>query len=214
MELWLVRHGTTRANMEGRFQGTLPIPLGPEGRKEVLCLAERLNEQSFSAFFCSSVLRARQTAKLLGKRVQDPSPLFTPLLQEYHWGIIQGLTRREIGERYPAILEQLQQDFQRAEIPGAEGIKRLFWRAGRFYRLLASLERTGRYNLPILIVSHGRFLQAFVQYFLAYDRRQGWPFSVSPASLTILEGDFHGSRRLKLFNDTCHLRREGLVIKN
>ncbi len=209
MELWLVRHGTTRANMEGMLQGTLPFPLGPEGRREVLCLAERLKEQSFSAFFCSSALRARQTARLLGKKVPVPSPLFTPLLQEYDWGIVQGLTRREIGERYPVILEQLKQNFQRAEIPGAEGIKRLFRRAGRFYGLLENLERTGRYNLPILIVSHGRFLQAFVQHFFAYDGRQGWPFSVSPASLTILEGDFVGNRRLKLFNDTCHLHREG-----
>jgi phosphoserine phosphatase len=134
------------------------------------------------------------------------------LLQEYHWGLVQGLTRREISERYPAILAQLQQDFQRAEIPGAEGMKKLFRRAGCFYSFLATLERTGRYNLPILIVSHGRFLQAFVQRFLAYDSRQGWPFSVSPASLTILEADKNGKRRLKLFNDTCHLRREGRGI--
>ena len=209
MELWLVRHGTTRANLEGRLQGTLPFPLAKEGRAEVLLLAARLNKQSFSAIFCSPILRARQTVRLLGKSVHAPPPFFTPLLQEYHWGVVQGLTRREIGERYPSILKELVHNFHRAEIPGAEGLKGLFRRAGRFYRLLAILEQQGKYNFPILVVSHGRFIQAFVQYFLAYDGRQGWPFSVSPASLTILEGDFKKNRRLRLFNDTCHLHREG-----
>ena len=207
MELWLVRHGTTRANLEGRLQGTLPFPLGPEGRKEVCCLAKRLKGQPFSALFSSTVRRARQTSRLLYAKVHAPPPLFTPLLQEYHWGIAQGLTRQEIGDRYPRILEQLKHDFHRAEIPGAEGMRMLFQRAGRFYRFLAALEQTGRYKLPVLVVSHGRFLQAFIQHFLAYDSRQGWPFSVSPASLTILDGDFQGRQRLKLFNDTCHLHQ-------
>ncbi len=208
MELWLIRHGTTRANLEGRLQGTLPFPLGPEGRKEVTYLAERLKAQPFSAIFSSSALRARQTTRLLYVRVQAPPPLFTPLLQEYHWGIAQGLNRQEMGERYPSILEKLERNFHKAEIPGAEGIQMLFQRAGRFYRFLETLERSGRYKLPILVVSHGRFLQAFIQCFLAYDDQQGWPFSVSPASLTVLDGDFQGRRRLKLFNDTCHLHRQ------
>lgn len=206
MELWLVRHGTTRANLEGRLQGTLPFPLGPEGRREILCLAARLKGQPFSAIISSTTLRARQTARLLGKRVQSPPPFFTPMLQEYHWGIIQGLTRKEIGVRYPVILKQLQNNFHHTEIPGAEGINALFKRAGSFYRLLAALEQKVGFNYPVLIISHGRFLQAFIQHFLSYDRRQGWPFSVSPASLTILEENLQGMRRLRLFNDTCHLR--------
>lgn len=208
LKLWLVRHGTTRANLEGRLQGTLPFPLGPEGRKEVLCLATRLQEQPFSAFFCSNVLRARQTARILRDNVKLPAPCFTPLIQEYYWGILQGLTRGEISERHPELFKQLQNDFHRTEIPGAEGLKRLFQRATRFYRLLQRMELTGKYKEPVLVVSHGRFLQAFIQCFLAYDGCQGWPFSAAPASLSVLEGDFIKLRRLKLFNDTCHLRKK------
>lgn len=209
MELWLVRHGTTKANLEGRLQGTLPFPLGSQGKREVASLARRLREQSFSAFFCSNVLRTRQTASILHKNAQTPPYLLTPLLREYHWGIIQGMTRPEIGKKYPWLLEQLEQDFYRAKIPGAEGIKKLFRRATRFFNFLKTMEQAKKHKQPVLIVSHGRFLQAFIQHFLAYDRRRGWPFSASPASLTILEGDFRGLRRLKLFNDTCHLRGNG-----
>ncbi len=205
MELWLVRHGTTRANLEGRLQGTLPFPLGPEGRKEALLLAGRLKGQKYAYIFCSSSLRARQTARLLARTVQAPPPLYTLLLEEYNWGVLQGLTRREIGERYPALLQQLQEDFHQAEIPGAEGLDKLFRRVDRFCRLLAALEQKGRMKHPVLVVSHGRFLQALIIHFLGHDKRRGWTFPLSPASLTILQGSFGGRRRLKLFNDSCHI---------
>lgn len=209
-----MRHGTTRANLEGRLQGTLPFPLGPEGKKEVLCLAKRLYNQTFSAFFCSSGLRARQTARLLARAVKAPPPLYTPLLEEYYWGIVQGMTRREIAERYPILFRQMQRDFQHAAIPGAEGMKKLLQRVARFNQLLAHLEQIRKYQDPVLVVSHGRFLQAFIQYFLAYDGSKGWPFSLSPASLTILQGDFRGQRRLRLFNDTCHLKNSVYRTQN
>ena len=61
MDLWLVRHGTTKANLQGRLQGRLDFPLGDEGKKEVLLLARRLKEQRFSFFFSSTLQRARET---------------------------------------------------------------------------------------------------------------------------------------------------------
>jgi uncharacterized phosphatase len=205
MELWLVRHGTTGANMEGKLQGTLDYPLSEAGIKETTLLAHRLEKQPFSLFFSSNLLRARQTTHIIASYRKGPTPLFSSLLQEYNWGVIQGLGKKEIGERYPQLLERLQQDFYHAAIPGAEGLNNLFKRVKTFYSFLASLERNSRLPHPVLIVSHGRLLQAFILYFLDYNQRKSWPFSLNPASLSILEGDFKTKRRLRLFNDTCHL---------
>ncbi|RJX26739.1 MAG: histidine phosphatase family protein [Dethiobacter sp.] len=208
MELWLVRHGTTGANLEGRIQGTLEYPLSQTGRKEALLLAHRLKKRSFSLFFSSNLLRARQTSRIIASVRKGPLPIYLPLLQEYHWGVIQGLTKKEIGEQYPHILKRLQEDFHHAAIPGAEGLEELFRRVKTFCRFLFRLEQRNGFSLPVLIVSHGRFLQAFVLYFLKYDSGGYWPFPFSPASLTILDGDLEGKRRLKLFNDTCHLKNK------
>jgi broad specificity phosphatase PhoE len=205
MEIWLVRHAVTEANLEGRLQGQLEYPLSRKGRGEALCLARRLKNQPFSAFFSSDLQRTRETARLISSLRKDPRPLYSPLLQEYCWGIIQGLTRNEIRARYPHLFNRLQQDFYHTEIPGAEGLEGLFRRVKIFYRFLSRFAERTRSSRPVLIVSHGRFLQAFVIYFLKYDHREFWPFSFNPASLTILEGDFKEKRRLKLFNDTCHL---------
>ncbi len=207
MELWLVRHGTTNANQEGRLQGRIDFPLGPAGEKEAASLAYRLKKQPFSAFLSSSLLRARQTAQIIERfRDKGPAPLYTPLLQEYHWGIIEGLTREEIKRANPPLFRQLQENFYQAHIPGAEGLQNLFVRVRFFYHFLSRLDRKEKFSQPVLVVGHGRFLHAFIIYFLKYNHWGSWPFSVFPASLTILEGDFAGKRRLKLFNDTCHLK--------
>lgn len=209
MEIWLIRHGTTNANLEGRIQGTLEFPLSPSGREEAFSLAYRLKNQSFSAFLSSNLLRTRETSRIIASLRKSPTPIYLPLLQEYSWGIIQGLTRKQIKEKYPGLMRQLQQDFHHAVIPGAEGLDRLFKRVKKFYDLLFRFEETGKFRRPLLVVSHGRFLQAFLLYFLKYDLGEYWPFSLYPSSLTILEGDFSKKRRLKLFNDTCHLKKPG-----
>lgn len=208
MEFWLVRHGTTRANLQGRLQGRLDFPLGDEGKKEAHLLARRLQGQRFSFIFSSTLKRARETASIIADLQPASKPIFTNLLEEYEWGVIQGMTKMEIGKRFPKILQQLAEDFHHAEIPEAEGMAELFRRVKLFYQLLFRISgrKSGENEQhPVLVVSHGRFLQAFIIYFLKYDYREFWPFSIAPASLTILQGDFQNKRRLKLFNDTCHL---------
>jgi broad specificity phosphatase PhoE len=163
---------------------------------------------AFLFFFCSPLQRARQTASIIAAQGRTPKPIYISLLAEYDWGVIQGMTKAEIGKRYPEILQRLQRDFHHAIIPGAEGMSGLFYRVRLFYALLSRIagKRSGQEKVnPILIVSHGRFLQAFIIYFLKYNYKEFWPFSLAPASLTILQGDFQRTRRLRLFNDTCHL---------
>jgi uncharacterized phosphatase len=206
MELWLIRHGVTDANLEGRIQGRLDFPLSLLGKKEASLLAYRLRNQPFYAFFSSNLLRAKETSQIIATQIRTPIPVYSPLLQEYDWGIIQGLTRKEIGERHPLLLSQLERDFHHTKVPGAEGMLSLFRRVRSFYLFLSAFEKRNSKSLPIIVVSHGRFLQAFTLYFLGYDPGKNWPFSFSPASLTILEEDFKRKKRIRLFNDTCHLR--------
>jgi broad specificity phosphatase PhoE len=216
MDFWLVRHGTTGANLQGRLQGRLDFPLADEGKIEVSMLARRLRGQRFSYLFCSTLGRARETVSIIADQVLGPEPIFTSLLEEYAWGVIQGMTKVEIGKRYPLILKQLQHDFHHAKIPEAEGISTLFQRVKLFYLLLSKIARKipgGKERAPILIVSHGRFLQALIIYILKFNCGESWPFSLAPASLSILQDDFRGKRRLKLFNDTCHLCGEDRKMK-
>ena len=209
MDLWLVRHGTTGYNLQGRLQGTLDIPLGEQGEKEALLLGKRLEKQKFSFFFSSPLQRTKETSSIISKQGSFPKPIYTPLIKEYSWGIIQGLTKEEIMNRYPGLWWELQRNFHHTKIPQAEGMKSLFQRVKSFYTLLSRISSGYAGEDPILVVSHGRFLQALIVYFIKYNYNNSWPFPVSPASLTILQEDSQKTRRVKLFNDTCHLNTEG-----
>ena len=71
MKLYLLRHGRTLWNEEGRLQGRTDVPLSEEGRRSALAAGAALGNVSFDAAFSSPLQRARETAELIlqGKNV-------------------------------------------------------------------------------------------------------------------------------------------------
>lgn len=67
--VYLARHGQTAYNKERRFQGRLPVPLDDTGRAQARELAERAAGYGFAALWCSTLLRARETADIVGARI-------------------------------------------------------------------------------------------------------------------------------------------------
>src|ERR1039458_9142799 len=63
--VYLARHGQTAYNLEGRFQGQLPVPLDPTGHTQAAELAERAAAHGFAALWSSTLLRARETAEVV-----------------------------------------------------------------------------------------------------------------------------------------------------
>lgn len=62
---YIVRHGQTDWNIQGKIQGQLDIPLNNRGKEEAALLAEELKKISFDACFSSDLLRAYETALIL-----------------------------------------------------------------------------------------------------------------------------------------------------
>ena len=67
--VFLARHGQTAYNREGRFQGQQEIPLDETGRGQAQELAERAVAYGFAALWCSPLLRARETADAVARRI-------------------------------------------------------------------------------------------------------------------------------------------------
>lgn len=65
----LARHGQTAYNLEGRFQGHLPVPLDATGRAQAEALAEVAATLSLASLWCSPLARARETAQIVAARI-------------------------------------------------------------------------------------------------------------------------------------------------
>jgi len=95
VKIAFLRHGPTEWNALGRIQGHTDIPLSRDGAAKMAAL--RLPDSiATSRVFVSPLMRARQTARLLGL----PDDVTDTRLMEQHWGQWEGKTRTEILSRH------------------------------------------------------------------------------------------------------------------
>ncbi|CAN5219460.1 alpha-ribazole phosphatase [soil metagenome] len=98
--LYLIRHGQSAGNAEGRFGGHGPTPLSDLGREQAERTAKLLAKEGISAIYSSDLLRAVQTAEPLAKLL-DLSINASPAFRERNVGVLEGLTFDESRERFP-----------------------------------------------------------------------------------------------------------------
>lgn len=99
--LVLVRHAETDWNRDDRFQGHADPPLNDAGRAQARTLAWELRASELAALYTSPLRRASETASILGEHL-GLAPIADASLMEVDVGSWSGLTRTEVGERFPA----------------------------------------------------------------------------------------------------------------
>jgi probable phosphoglycerate mutase len=98
--LYLIRHGQSAGNAEGRFGGHGPTPLSELGRKQAEITGEALARENITAIFSSALYRAVQTAEPLSRLTG--LPIHTKAaFRERHVGVLEGLTFDESKQNHP-----------------------------------------------------------------------------------------------------------------
>jgi broad specificity phosphatase PhoE len=102
--LFLVRHGESTWNADGRWQGQADPPLSPLGERQAEAAVRGFIEP-IDAVWTSDLRRAARTAEILAAGLGIDSPRPEIRLRERDVGEWSGLTRAEIEERWPGYLE-------------------------------------------------------------------------------------------------------------
>jgi broad specificity phosphatase PhoE len=157
-ELWLVRHGQTDWNIEGRFQGQSDIPLNEAGLEQAQILSEKLmNEDSFVAIFSSDLKRAYRTAEIIAEPIGLKIQI-DPRLREVNQGEWEGKIYKEIVETYNTVWDNRQTNPEDTRPPGGESVKEVAMRV-----IAAADDITCRYPTGrVMIVSHGLALSTLL----------------------------------------------------
>lgn len=125
MKLYLIRHGQTLWNSEGKIQGKTDIPLNETGLLQAELLAEAMERYPVTAVYASPLKRAYQTAECVAGR-QGLSVIAEEGLREVDFGFWEGMTWSEIEERYPedfALWDKIRQSMLLQEGSGGRTVR-------------------------------------------------------------------------------------------
>jgi probable phosphoglycerate mutase len=127
-KLFLIRHGQSAGNAEGRFGGHGPTPLSPLGEKQAEMTAKALAKEGVTAIFSSDLDRAAQTAERLSQLIKVPV-IKSKAFRERHVGVLEGLTFDESKANHPKDYFALVNRNVNHVITGGESYRHLLRRA-------------------------------------------------------------------------------------
>jgi broad specificity phosphatase PhoE len=126
--LFLVRHGQSAGNAEGRFGGHSPTPLSVLGKQQAELAAKALAKEKIHAIYSSDLHRAIQTAEPLAK-ILDLPIIATPAFRERKVGVLEVKTFDESKAEHPKDYYALVNRNIQHVITGGESYRQLLKRA-------------------------------------------------------------------------------------
>jgi len=190
-KLVLIRHGESQWNNENRFTGWKDVDLSEKGREEALAAGKLLKAEGFTfdESYTSVLKRAIRTLWII---LDEMDLMWIPetkswLLNERHYGALQGLNKAETAAQYgdeqvqiwrrsfdipPSILEESDErhlgkdprycSIEAGKFPGSECLKDTVARAVPYFeKVILPKVKVGK---RIIVAAHGNSLRALVKH--------------------------------------------------
>ncbi|WP_036508642.1 bifunctional RNase H/acid phosphatase [Nocardioides sp. URHA0020] len=195
----LVRHGVTPHTLEKRFSGGLASSnpgLSDEGRAQIRAVADWLGPLAdrVDAVVASPVRRTLESAEILaealGRRVE-----VEPGFAEMEFGVWDGLTFAEVGERYPAEMQAWLGSTDVAP-EGGESFRTV---QARVLDGLARL-REQHAGTTVVVVSHVTPIKVLVANAVDAPLDAVFRMELTPASVTVLSYYADDRASMRLYN--------------
>ena len=201
--LYLIRHGQSAGNAEGRFGGHSPTPLSELGLQQAETTADALARERIDRIYSSDLLRAVQTAQPLAERLGLPV-IEHPAFRERKVGVLEGLTFDESKDRFPQDYYALVNRNIHHVITDGESYRQLLKRATN---ALHEVIRT-HHGKKIVIFSHTGAICFLTLYLLgAINRRTRTTPWLVTSNCGINRFEIRSMRNIRVLtiNDTRHL---------
>lgn len=153
----LARHGQTDDNLEPlRFQGWRDTPLNDTGRRQAGELAGRLASEEIVSLWSSDLVRASETAEIVGRRL-GLEPRLDWRLREANRGDWEGRLFDEVAREEPEAYAAWMRAGEGWRFPGGESLVEQQQRVGACVEEIRAAA-----ELPALAVGHGGSLRVML----------------------------------------------------
>jgi broad specificity phosphatase PhoE len=197
---YIVRHGQTNWNIQGKTQGHGNSDLTESGESQAKQLAESLVDHNIDYVFTSDLGRAVQTAEIVGNRLGLKVEK-TDGLREMGFGVWEGLLIKEIQKDYAEVYNTWRNEPHLVNIPGGETLHIIKERVDKFIEGINE-----KYdNKRIVLITHSITLRVMLLSFLNSGMENVYRIKQDNTALNIVEFKDYGPVVEKM-NDTSHLR--------
>lgn len=162
MEIYICRHGKTNWNIEKRKQGHKDIPLSKEGIIQAKKMADVLCNMN-GIVYSSPLMRAYKTAEIIfpNKKIHTDNRI-----KEISFGILEGLTEKEILNKYGNIYNDFCKKPFEIKIPNGETYIDVYKRVNSFIDEIYNEEKN------IFIVAHEDVNKIIITKLLNFDLKK------------------------------------------
>lgn len=139
------------------MQGQMESTLCKEGREQAAALRPTLNKIAFDKVYCSTSIRARETATILFAN-RDIETEYRDSLREILLGPWEGFLQTEVKEKYPESFDEFWHFPHRFSLAGAESFAQVQQRGMQELQRVMD-ESAGQ---DVAIISHGVLIKSIL----------------------------------------------------
>ncbi len=195
MKIYLIRHGETDWNLQGRLQGREDIPLNQTGILQAEACGEALRAVRLDSIQTSPLMRARETAGIIAAHQQCPVIVNSELI-ERDYGRLAGLSPQE-RQRFEA-------SGQSSEMELWEAL------AERVFRAVEKIADAFPEDTTA-VVSHGAWINALLAVISEHEIGSG-KTRLKNACISLISRD-QGAWKIEFFNLTAQEFTDLIVSK-
>lgn len=154
MQIYIVRHGETKANVDGYLQGWSDDPLNENGIKLAEITGQKMKGIKFDYCISSPLIRARETAEIILRESGNAIPIRTDdKIKEINFGEYErkSIKASEVELFFP-------DPFRCPQFPNGENVRMVMRRTQEFLNELMTRDDDKTY----LIATHGCALRAML----------------------------------------------------
>ena len=181
-KVWLVRHGQADWNFQHRYMSSADRPLTPYGQRQAQALARFFAPRQVDVIVHSGLSRTESTAQTIA--AGRPLALAADVRwREADHGAWEGLTYRQVWQRYPEDAARRAADPLHHAPPGGESLARMAERVRQAWDDLAD-----RYaGLRLIVVTHAGPIQALLCMTMGVPLAQHWRWRIDLGSVSALD---------------------------
>lgn len=197
MRLYIVRHGQTSWNKEGRAQGHSDTELDDEGLSQARSLVAPFQEIAVKRVLSSDLKRCAQTAAYV-EQATGVEIQYVKDLRERCFGVLEGAPYEELRQHVTRVSAEqgIEPHMIRAE--GGESFHDVSLRIERVVALLD-------HGDPTVVVSHGGSSSLLISQLIGAGMQAARAFRLANCSITELRRREDGVWQIVRLNDCSHL---------